>query len=508
ALRFDRLVGAQLPTGWDPARFGIPADVIAQVDAVTCFALVATAEALLRSGITDAYELYQYFHVADVGTAVGAGAGGIHAIRAMYHRRLMDKHVQSDVLQETFANTTAAWINMLLLSAAGPIRIPTGGCATSVLSFDVAADAIRAGKARVMLAGGFEGFVEEGSFEFAQMGATSNAVDELACGREPSEMSRPCTTTRTGFVEAQGAGIAVLMSAAAAIEFGAPIYAVLAHSATATDKQGASLPAPGMGVLTTARQTTGAADHPLLDVAYRRRQIERGLRAVAAWEAEEKSAADNLLTDNLIPAMAAAKRSQVLDAWGTEFWRSPAVSAHVSPLRGALAAWGLAADDIGLASFHGTGTMANDRNESAVLNAQLRKLGRTPGLAIPAVCQKHLTGHPKGPAAAWMLNGALQSLRTGLVPGNRNFDNIDADLRQHEFIVYPARPIQAPIIKAALLKSFGFGQVGAELLVVHPDYLLATLPDDQLDEYNARLDRREAQSYRYWQDTFAGNRTL
>ncbi|KAJ2909438.1 fatty acid synthase alpha subunit Lsd1, partial [Coemansia aciculifera] len=508
ALRFDRLVGAQLPTGWDPVRFGIPPDVVAQVDLVTCFALVATAEALIRSGITDPYELYQYFHVSEVGTSVGAGAGGIHAIRAMYHKRLMDKSVQSDVLQETFVNTTAAWINMLLLSASGPIKIPIGGCATSVLSFDIAADTIRSGKARVMLAGGFEGFVEEGSYEFAQMGATSNAVDEAACGREPSEMSRPCTTTRTGFVEAQGAGIAVLMSAAAAIEYGAPIYAILAHSATATDKQGSSLPAPGMGVLTTARQQTANSSHPLLDIAYRRRQIERGLREVDAWEAEER-ATDNPhpnMDDSLIAGMATAKRNQVLDTWGTEFWRG--CPDRVSPLRGALAAWGLSPDDIGLASFHGTGTMANDRNESMVLNAQLEKLGRTPGLAVPAVCQKHLTGHPKGPAAAWMLNGALQSLRTGLVPGNRNFDNIDKDLQQYEFIVYPSRPIQMPTIKAALLKSFGFGQVGAELLVVHPDYLLATLTDEQLTSYNARLSRRGAQSYRYWQDTFAGNHSL
>ncbi|KAJ2746870.1 fatty acid synthase alpha subunit Lsd1 [Coemansia sp. BCRC 34301] len=497
ALRFDRLVGAQLPTGWDPARFGIPDDVVAQVDLVTCYALVATAEALVRSGITDPYELYRYFHVAEVGTSVGAGAGGVHAIRAMYRQRLMDKHVQSDVLQETFANTTAAWINMLLLSASGPIKIPTGGCATSVLSFDIAAESIRAGKARVMVAGGFEGFVEEGSFEFAQMGATSNAVDEALAGRDPKETSRPCSTTRTGFVEAQGAGIAVLMSAAAAIEYGAPIYAILAHTATATDKQGSSLPAPGMGILTTARQSQGST-RGALDISYRRRQIERGLRAVAIWEAEEVAENPGQSADH-IADMAAAKRRQVLDAWGPDFWKH----CGLSPLGGALAGWGLSADDIGLASFHGTGTLANDRNESRVLDAQLRHLGRTRGVPVPAVCQKHLTGHPKGPAAAWMLNGALQSLRTGLVPGNRNLDNVDRDL-QHEFIVYPRTAMQTPGIKAVLLKSFGFGQVGAEVLAVHPDYVLATLSEMQLDEYNAKLRVREAQSYRYWQNTFAG----
>lgn len=67
-------------------------------------------------------------------------------------------------------------------------------------------DTILSGKAKVMLVGGYDDFGEEGSFEFAQMHATSSAVDELAQGREPAEMSRPATTTRAGFMESQGAG--------------------------------------------------------------------------------------------------------------------------------------------------------------------------------------------------------------------------------------------------------------------------------------------------------------
>ncbi|KAJ2078565.1 fatty acid synthase alpha subunit Lsd1 [Coemansia sp. RSA 988] len=524
ALRFDRLVGGQLPTGWDPARYGIPADVVDQVDPVTCYAIVATVEALVRAGVTDPYELYQYFHVAQVGTALGSGAGGVHSIRDLYRRRLTDRAVQSDILQETFVNTTAAWINMLLLSSAGAIKPPTGGCGTSVLSIDVAADTIRAGKARVMLAGGFEGFVDQGSYEFAQMGATSSSVAELAAGRLPHSMSRPTTTTRAGFVEAQGAGVVVLMSASAAIECGAPIYAVLAYSGTATDKQGLSLPAPGLGVLTSAAQRRSSASAPrTLDISYRRRQINRAFDDAERWAVDERTlvqedadaiaqgsayagvaSADVFLAEQhaLIEAKLAARRASALDEWGSDFWqRLP----DVSPLRGALAVWGLSADDIGIASFHGTATVANDRNECRVLSSQLRHIGRSSGLAVPAVCQKWLTGHPKGPAAAWMLNGAIQSLRTGIVPGNRNADDIDEDLRQHDLIVFPSRSFQTPIVKAVLLKSFGFGQVGAEMLVVHPDYLLATLDEQSLSEYNGRLKKRELSAYRYWQDTYTGN---
>jgi fatty acid synthase subunit alpha len=49
-----------------------------------------------------------------------------------------------------------------------------------------------------MIAGGFDDFSEEGSFEFANMKATSSAETEFAMGREPNEFSRPTTSTRAG----------------------------------------------------------------------------------------------------------------------------------------------------------------------------------------------------------------------------------------------------------------------------------------------------------------------
>lgn len=49
-----------------------------------------------------------------------------------------------------------------------------------------------------MIAGGFDDISEEGSYEFANMKATSNAETEFAMGREPTEMSRPATSSRAG----------------------------------------------------------------------------------------------------------------------------------------------------------------------------------------------------------------------------------------------------------------------------------------------------------------------
>ncbi|KAJ2187461.1 fatty acid synthase alpha subunit Lsd1 [Coemansia sp. RSA 530] len=277
-------------------------------------------------------------------------------------------------------------------------------------------------------------------------------------------------------------------------------------SSTATDKQGQSVPAPGQGMLTTARESDNTSQSRLLDIGYRKRKLELQLRTLDAWKQGEldelldDASVDSGLIDNVETAYL-RQRAALLDTWSTEFWK---YNPNISPLRGSLAVWGLTADDIGMASFHGTSTQANDKNESEVINAQLTHIGRTPGHVVPVVCQKWLTGHAKGGAASLMLNGILQSLRTGLIPGNRNADNIAAELKQYEYPLYLSQTVQTTGIKAALLTSFGFGQVGGELLVLHPDYVLSTLERSILEDYNKKLEVRRSKSFRYWQDTLMG----
>ncbi|KAJ2546283.1 fatty acid synthase alpha subunit Lsd1, partial [Coemansia sp. RSA 1933] len=185
-----------------------------------------------------------------------------------------------------------------------------------------------------------------------------------------------------------------------------------------------------------------------------------------------------------------------------EFWKK---RCDISPVRGSLSVWGLSVDDIGVASSHATSTVANDKNESEVMNKQFRHLCRTPGNVVPIVCKKWLTGHPKGLAAVYMLNGVIQSLRTGIIPGNCNADNIDRELKHCEYALYLSEIVKTPGIKAAMLTSFGFDQVGGELLIVHPDHVLATLCQEQLNEYNEKLARHNVLAYRYWQDALVGN---
>lgn len=508
AIKFDRVVAGQIPSGWDARRYGIPEDIIAQTDRTALWALVCTMEALISSGVTDPYELYKHIHPAEVGTALGSGMGGMRSLSAMFKERREEKDVQKDILQETFINTVAGWVNLLLMSSSGPVKIPVGACATALQSVEIACDTILSGKAKVMIAGGFDDFSEEGSYEFANMKATSNAETEFAMGREPNEFSRPMTTTRSGFMESQGCGVHILMSAKTAIEMGATIQGVVAYVSTHTDKAGRSIPAPGRGVLSTAREVRPKEALPLLDVKYRSRQLAFRRKQISQWfENEQDLLREELearqrsgLTDE--PSFVATRISFIEEEAKRQekealasFGMLEGSDSRISPLRRALAVWGLDADSIGVISCHGTSTKANDKNESGVYNLQFEQLGRTPGNAVPVITQKYLTGHPKGGAAAWMFNGIMQVLQTALIPGNRNADNIAEELRAFPHLFYPSKPIQHVQLEAGLMTSFGFGQVGGQVAVIHPRYLLASLQSSQYDRYTKLRSERQLAAY-------------
>ncbi|TWU71773.1 hypothetical protein ED733_002880 [Metarhizium rileyi] len=526
---FNRKVAGQIPTGWSPKHYGISDDIVEQVDPVTLFSLVCTVEALLCSGITDPYELYQHIHVSELAVCVGSSMGGLSSWRQMHRDRYIDRSVKSDVLQETFINTIGAWINMLLMSSSGPLKTPVGACATSLESLDTGYDLIVSQKAKVALVGGVEDFTEDLSFEFGSMNATCDTEAEAAAGRSPREMSRPTASSRSGFVEAQGCGIQVLTSAELALKMGLPIFGIIAHTSMSADKLGRSVPAPGIGILTNAREQplqhsstlgTDTVPWPLLDITYRRKMLDRRRRQIAEYaqdsiddvevEIEHLKQTRPDLADGqglgkhrqeqvvAIEEEARRQEREAVFGLGNNLWKCDGKQ-RISPIRGSLATWGLGIDDISVASLHGTSTVMNDLNEPFVIQNQMRHLGRQEGNMLPCVCQKWLTGHSKGAAGAWMVNGSLQMMNSGIVPGNRNADNIDEKLRQHPHLWFPSETIQASDgngIKACSVTSFGFGQKGSQAIIVHPKYLYATIPRADYHDYSAKRQVRYQQACR------------
>ncbi|KAK8076207.1 hypothetical protein PG994_003479 [Apiospora phragmitis] len=546
AFHFRNAVGAQVPAGWNPRAYGIPEDIITQVDPITLYALVATVEAFLSAGITDPYELYDHVHVSELGNAVGASLGGLKSLHEMFKRRYLDRQVQKDILAETFVNTTAAWINMLLLGSSGPIRTPVGACATSLESIDTGYDLIITGKAKAVLVGGTDALERDIAAEFANMQATIDLDKDAATGRTPKEASRPTTTTRAGFVEGEGAGIQLLTTAQLALDMGLPIRGIIALTHTASDKIGRSVPAPGKGVLTIAAERKQSSTIPsrMLDISHRRqrllhrtRQIEKKRKLELGWlqgrlvalekgsfSTEQGGGPKNPKFDQQLSGahaeqyaeeyrreiQADAERAirEVRNMYGNDFWRH---EPSISPLRGALATWGLTIDDLDVANLHGTSTKKNDVNETAVLQSQLAHLGRTKGNVLPCVLQKSLLGHGKGAAGAFAVNASLQMLASGLIPGNRNADNIDAELRDRDLLFFPSQTYRHPLgdVKAFSVTSFGFGQKGAQVIGVHAKYVLAAAfgaadRREAYEAYRARVAERMAAANRRLQDAVYG----
>ena len=58
----------------------------------------------------------------------------------------------------------------------------------------------------------------------------------------------------------------------------------------------------------------------------------------------------------------------------------------------------------------------------------------------------------------------VDDINQRIIPGNRNADNVDSELRKYADLIYfPSRSLRSDGLKSGLLKSFGFGQVGGEV---------------------------------------------
>ncbi|OMH81959.1 Fatty acid synthase subunit alpha, partial [Zancudomyces culisetae] len=516
ASKFEWFVSGLVPKFWTAERYGLPLEICKRIDDLTAFCLVATNDAFMRAGIEDPYELFKFVHVSEIGNSIGSAVGGSKLAFTTLKRRYNSEYIEGGVFDECYCSSMASWVNKYILPSSGPFVVPSGTCATGAVSIDIAVQSLITGKAKIMLSGGHDDVTEECSMEFANMQATANSTTDFACGRTAKEMSRPFTSTRHGFMDSQGSAVQILMTAATALEIGLPIYGIIAYSGTSSDKVGRSFPAPGKGLITSVRESPRSIINPLLNISYRRRQLKKRLEEVDSWFSNQLN---TLITDftghsskslslndlNEISITSPQKISELnaklvflndhysrlkknaRDYWSYDFWlKNPSIS----PIRGSLAAFGLTADDIDFVNCHGTSTAANDNNESEVLASQFKKLGRTYGNVCPAVSQKGLMGHTKGGAAAFAINGVLQSILTGVVPGSHNADNISNEFEDHFYVYHPSRSIKKPFIKACLMKSLGFGQIGAEILVLNPDYLFSSISEDKYLEYKSKVSKR------------------
>ena len=185
------------------------------------FAVAAAKMAVADSGID--------FDACDrgrCGLAIGSGIGGLGttfdnsvALHEKGPRRVSPFTVPMVIPD------MGSGIASIDLGLGGPNFCVVTACASAAHSIGMAADAIRLGRADVIVAGGAEAPVNPLTIAaFAAM----KALAACPADGDPRRCSRPFDAGRHGFVAAEGAGVVVLESASHAAKRGARVYAEIA----------------------------------------------------------------------------------------------------------------------------------------------------------------------------------------------------------------------------------------------------------------------------------------
>ena len=497
ALRLDRWIAGQLPAGWEARRYGVPGELVEQVDRTTLFLLIATAEAFVQAGL-EPEEMYGFLHPARVACTASSGIGGMRKLARLYQDFELGAERQGDGLQETLINVIAGWVVQSYLGSYGAMSIPVGACATAAVSVAEGAAKILSDNADFVVCGGVDDLGKEGLIGFQDMAATASTAAMGARGIEPGGVSRPNDRRRGGFVEAQGGGVQLLCRASLALEAGLPCYGLVAYADSFADGLNRSIPAPGLGpvaAVSEAGDRWAADPGGACDLVGRRARIQ----TMASRQAE--------LADLVGPLEAARLVDDARRAHGHDFWRG---RQDTAPLRGALAVFGLGADDIAVVSKHDTSTAANDPNEARIHQVIQDALGRSPDRPALVVSQKSLTGHSKGGAAAWQINGVLQIMADGVIPGNRNLEDVDDAMADLSHLAFNDAPVEVPRarVRAALVTSLGFGHVSGLVALVHPFLLWRALSAERRERWAERTRRRLHGATRRLRSVLSGREPL
>ena len=197
-----------------------------RMDRYSQLAVVAALEAAQQSELDlDAAEAER------TGVMIGTGIGGITATNdgvQVMDTRGPDR-LSPFMVPMMLPNMASGQVS-IHLHARGPNLAPTSACSSASDAIGLAAQAIRAGDAEVMIAGGAEAPLCEVSIAgFDACRALSRRNDD------PTHASRPFNIDRDGFVMGEGAGVLILESATHALQRRAPILAELRGYANVAD---------------------------------------------------------------------------------------------------------------------------------------------------------------------------------------------------------------------------------------------------------------------------------
>jgi 3-oxoacyl-[acyl-carrier-protein] synthase II len=175
-----------------------------------------------------------------IGASIATGIGGIQSFQDCYDTLINrgPDRVNPFAIPSIIPNLGAGWVS-IMLGTRGPLGAQCTACAASNMAIGDGLDAIRLGRADVMLCGGTEAAVNEvGIAGFAAMRALSLRNDD------PAKASRPFDAERDGFVMGEAGAVLVLEELEHAKARGAKIYAEVSGYGLSSDANHITEPDP------------------------------------------------------------------------------------------------------------------------------------------------------------------------------------------------------------------------------------------------------------------------
>jgi 3-oxoacyl-[acyl-carrier-protein] synthase II len=209
------------------------------------FAIAATREALAMAELTVTPE-----NAEDIGVIIGSGIGGIETFADGLHtlREKGPGRVSPFLVPAMITNMATGQVS-IQFGLKGPSFCPTSACATAAHAIGEAAETIRRGWAKAIIAGGSEAPITPiGIAAFVSARAISTNNDN------PSTASRPFDATRDGFVLSEGCALLLLEDMEHAVARGARILAEVVGYGASSDAFHITQPvAGGAGALRAMR---------------------------------------------------------------------------------------------------------------------------------------------------------------------------------------------------------------------------------------------------------------
>lgn len=194
--------------------------VLTQMDPVSAFAAVATHEALIDAGLIDQPDL-----LSAASIVYGSASGGNQTIEEAYARIFLK--LQSSIhpltIPKYMGSASVSQLSMLF-GVRGLVFATSSACASSAHAIAEGMHMIRAGRARIVIAGGSDASISYGSW-----------LGWKALQAMSPETCRPFSAGRDGMVLGEGAASLVLEDLDHARARGATVYAELAGAGASSD---------------------------------------------------------------------------------------------------------------------------------------------------------------------------------------------------------------------------------------------------------------------------------